>query len=168
MAGRVMMRKILLALWLLLLLTFIEAKSQPAGNFSFPFIQNYSKLLYQAGNQNWSITEGPNGVMYYGNSEGLLAFDGNYWQLYKMPNKIIVRAVAADKKRNRIYAGGFGEFGYWAYNHSGRFVYTSLTSLIPKNNALKDEVWKIYVEENRVIFQSFSAIYIYEQGKIHV
>ncbi|MFC6997199.1 triple tyrosine motif-containing protein [Rufibacter roseus] len=144
------------------------AWSQVAQDFSFPFVQNYSKLVHQAGNQNWSITEGPNKVMYYGNSDGLLAFDGHFWQLYKMPNKVIVRAVASDKKQNRVYAGGFGEFGYWGYNNQGRFVYHSLIPLVPKNQELKDEIWKIYVEDDRVIFQSFSAIYIYEQGKVQV
>ncbi|MBC3539208.1 triple tyrosine motif-containing protein [Rufibacter sediminis] len=134
---------------------------------SFPFVQNYSKLLYQAGNQNWSISQGKDRVMYYGNSEGLLAYDGQSWQTYPMPNKVIVRAVAADQT-GRVYAGGFGELGYWQHNEQGKFVYHSLTALVPQKNVLKDEIWKIHVEENRVLFQSFSAIYIYEQGKIKV
>src|SRR5690606_26550314 len=78
-----------------------------------PYIQNYPKSVYQSGNQNWSVSMDENHIMYFGNSEGLLAFDGRYWQLYQMPNRIIVRAVAADGK-GKVYAGGFGEFGYWA------------------------------------------------------
>ncbi len=74
-----------------------------------------------------------------------------------MPNHLIVRAVAADGK-GRIYTGGFGELGYWAYNSSGRFVYTSLTRLIPPKYALKDEIWKIYTDGPRVIFQSFASV----------
>ncbi|WP_181305793.1 triple tyrosine motif-containing protein [Rufibacter sp. XAAS-G3-1] len=144
------------------------SKAQPSKDLSFPLIQNYPKSLYQAGNQNWSVAQGRDRVMYLGNSEGLLAYDGQAWQLYRMPNKVIVRAVAADPKTNRVYAGGFGELGYWAYNRQGRFVYTSLAHLIPAENALKGEIWKIYVEPGRVIFQSFSAIYIYQQGKMQV
>ncbi|WP_066831775.1 ligand-binding sensor domain-containing protein [Rufibacter ruber] len=145
-----------------------QALAQPSNDFHFPFVQNYPKLNYQAGNQNWAITKGHNNVMYFGNSDGLLAFDGQYWQLNRMPNKVIVRAVAADTAANRIYAGGFGELGYWHYNHQGKFVYQTLTHLLPKASPLKDEIWKIYVEPDRVIFQSFSAIYIYAQGKITV
>jgi DNA-binding CsgD family transcriptional regulator len=156
--------------WAIMLCTvsWTGARAQATQNFSFPFVQNYSKLVYQSGNQNWSIAEGRSRVKYFGNSEGLLAFDGNHWQLYQMPNKIIVRAVATDKTQEKVYAGGFGEFGYWAYNDKGRFGYTSLIGLIPKQFALKDEIWKIYVEKDRVLFQSFSAIYIYENGKIQV
>ncbi|WP_197464090.1 triple tyrosine motif-containing protein [Rufibacter sp. DG15C] len=145
-----------------------SAQAESTQNFSFPFVQNYSKLLYQSGNQNWSITEGRNRVKYFGNSEGLLAFDGNHWQLYRMPNKVIVRAVAANASEDKVYAGGFGEFGYWHYNDKGRFVYRSLINLIPKEHGLKDEIWKIHVEKDRVLFQSFSGIYIYEKGKIQV
>ncbi|POY37898.1 transcriptional regulator [Solitalea longa] len=131
-----------------------------------PFVENYSKLTYQAGNQNWSVAKGKNGVMYYGNSEGLLSFDGRYWQLFKMPNNVIVRSVATDQ--NKVYTGGFGEFGYWTYNAEGKFGYTSLISLIPKNNPLNGEVWKIYVDADKVIFQSFDCIYIYQKGRITV
>ena len=130
-----------------------------------PYVQNYSKSIYQAGNQNWSVSKDKNGVMYFGNSQGLLVFDGRYWQLYRMPNRLIVRAVASDEK-GRVYVGGFGEFGYWEHNAKGRFVYQSLTQLIPKNYSLNDEVWKIYVDGDRVIFQSFSSIFIYQNGKI--
>ncbi|MCC9137890.1 triple tyrosine motif-containing protein [Pontibacter silvestris] len=146
------------------------ALASEAGNYQklgFPFVQNYSKHTYQAANQNWSVTQDNNGVMYWGNSEGLLVYDGHYWQLHKMPHNIIVRAVAADSG-GKVYAGGFGEFGYWKYNQQGTFSYKSLVSLIPEGYELKDEIWKIYVDRGRVIFQSFSAIYIYEQGKVRV
>lgn len=130
-----------------------------------PYVQNYTKTTYHSGNQNWCITKDQNGIMYYGNSEGLLSFDGHYWQQYKMPNHLIVRSVASDEK-GRVYAGAFGEFGYWAYNTDGRFVYTSLIKLLPKNFILKDEIWKIFVDGDRVIFQSFGAIFILEKGKV--
>ena len=130
-----------------------------------PYIQNYPKSVYQSGNQNWSVSMDENHIMYFGNSEGLLAFDGRYWQLYQMPNRIIVRAVAADGK-GKVYAGGFGEFGYWAHNKEGKFTYTSLIKLIPEGYPLIDEIWKIYVDGDRVIFQSFSSIYIYQNGRI--
>ncbi|WP_069659280.1 ligand-binding sensor domain-containing protein [Arcticibacter eurypsychrophilus] len=132
-----------------------------------PYVQNYTKAQYLYGNQNWSVTKDQNGIMYYGNSEGLLSFDGRYWQQYRMPNHLIVRSVAADGK-DRIYAGAFGEFGYWSYNKSGKLVYNSLTPLVPSKSIPKDEIWKIYVDGQRVIFQSFASIFIYEKGKISV
>lgn len=146
---------------------FLKASSADIQRIGVPYVQNYTKGLYGAGNQNWSIVKDQDGVMYFGNAEGLLTYDGNNWQLYRMPNQIIVRSVASDE-HGKIYAGGFGEFGYWDYNQDGLFVYHSLSKLLPEKEMVKDEIWKIYVDGNRIIFQSFTAIYIYEKGKINV
>ena len=118
-------------------------------------------------NQNWSITRDERGIMYFGNAEGLLAFDGKYWQTFRMPNGLIVRSVAADNK-GKIYAGGFGEFGYWQNNKQGFLKYNSLIDLVPKVYRPNEEIWKIYVDGDRVIFHSFGTIYIYSHGKISV
>lgn len=133
-----------------------------------PYVQNYTKAIYQSGNQNWSVTRDEHGIMYFGNSGGLLTFDGRYWQSYSMPNGLIVRSVASDGK-GKIYAGGFGEFGYWQNDNEGVLKYHSLTSLIPKKyQPLNEEIWKIYIDDNQIVFQSFGTIYIYASGKISV
>lgn len=155
---------------LLFLLAFFAwhffALAADIKSIGVPYVQNYTKAQYQSGNQNWSITRDEHGVMYFGN-EGLLSYDGKYWQLNRMPNGLIVRSVAADG-RGRVYSGGFGEFGYWE-NKRGFLKYHSLTNLIPaKYQPVKEEIWKIYVERDRVIFQSFGAIYIYSKGRINV
>ncbi|CAM3643567.1 triple tyrosine motif-containing protein [Mucilaginibacter galii] len=154
-------------LYLLALITFYGSfllQASEIKSLGVPYIQNYPKSTYGSGNQNWSVTQDKNGIMYYGNAEGLLVYDGRYWQQYTMPHRQIVRSVAADNN-GRIYTGSFGEFGYWAYQNN-KLKFTSLTSLIPAKYALTDEIWKIYIDGNRVIFQSFSTIYIYQNGKI--
>lgn len=135
--------------------------------FGIPYVQNYPKSLYHSGNQNWAITKDEKGIMYFGNAEGLLSFDGRYWQLHEMPNRLIVRSVAADGN-GRIFSGGFGEIGYWSSSHGRKLSYHSLNHLIPARYIPKDEIWKIYIDGKRVIFQSFSSIYIYEDGQISV
>jgi ligand-binding sensor domain-containing protein len=154
----------------LLLLLFIAPLFAGAANIKsigVPYVQNYPKSQYQAGNQNWAETKDANGMMYFANSEGLLSFDGRNWQLYRMPNGLIVRAVAADG-HGKIYTGAFGEIGYWANDKNGIFKYTSLVKLIPAKYKLTEEIWKIYVNNDQVIFQSFGAIYTYKNGKVSV
>lgn len=152
----------------LLLLSFftINASAAEIKSIGVPYIENYPKATYSSGNQNWSIAKDKNGVMYFGNAEGLLTFDGRYWQKYQMPNRQIVRAVATDNK-GKIYTGSFGEFGYWAVKNN-KLSYHSLTNLLPKGIKIDDEVWKIYVDPDRIIFQSFSKILIYKNNKIEV
>ncbi|RZL45362.1 MAG: transcriptional regulator, partial [Pedobacter sp.] len=83
-----------------------------------------------------------------------------------MPNRQIVRSVATSTN-GLIYTGSFGEFGYWSYQDK-HLTYKSLIKLIPKPYKITDEVWKIYVIGKKVIFQTFSTIYIHENGKIDV
>ena len=131
-----------------------------------PYVQNYTKAIYQSGNQNWSVTRDEHGIMYFGNSGGLLTFDGRYWQSYAMPNGLIVRSVASDGK-GKIYAGGFGEFGYWQNNQQGQLQYHSLVSLIPRQyQPMNEEIWKIYIDDKQIIFQSFGSIFIYTGGRV--
>lgn len=155
--------------WLLsalLVLIYASGFSQVIKSIGVPYVQNYPKSVYLSGNQNWSVTKDKKGIMYFGNTQGLLTYDGKYWQQYTMPNRQIVRSVAADAS-GVIYSGSFGEFGYWA-EKKGKLTYTSLTKLIPKPYTLTDEIWKIYVDGQRVIFQSFSTIYIYQNKTIKV
>lgn len=149
------------------LLSVEVASGADIKSVGVPYVQNFTKSQYQSGNQNWSVTRDEHGVMYFGNSEGLLSFDGKYWSLNRMPNGLIVRSVAADGK-GKIYAGGFGEFGYWE-NRKGFLKYHSLIHLVPKQyQPVKEETWKIYVDADRVIFQSFGSIYIYSKGRVSV
>lgn len=143
----------------------VSTSAEDIKSIGVPYIQNYPKSVYLSGNQNWSIAKGKNGVMYFGNTQGLLTYDGKYWQQYEMPNRQIVRSVATGD--NGIYTGSFGEFGYWKIDNK-RLKYTSLINLIPKEYKMTDEIWKIYVDGKRIIFQSFSSIYVYNENKISV
>ncbi len=46
-----------------------------------PFIHNYTSKEYKAHVQNWSIAQDSRGVMYIGNGDGILEFDGTSWRL---------------------------------------------------------------------------------------
>ncbi|WP_316800090.1 triple tyrosine motif-containing protein [Pedobacter frigidisoli] len=160
-----MLKYLYYPLFLLAALSF-RLHASDIKSIGVPYIENYPKSVYASGNQNWSIAKDQNGVMYFGNAEGLLTFDGRYWQKYKMPNRQIVRAVATDHK-GKIYTGSFGEFGYWSLKNN-RLSYSSLTKLLPKGITVTDEIWKIYTDQDRVIFQSFSRIFIYKNNRIEV
>jgi len=155
--------------YLFLCLTFIfsslsYANASDIPRIGVPYVQNFHKSLYAAGNQNWSIAKDKKGIMYFGNSAGLLSYDGKYWAKHELPNKQIVRAVAIDEN-GLIYTGGFGEFGYWSHKDR-KLSYTSLVKLLPKSAKLTGEVWKIYAVGKKIYFQTFSHIFIYEHKKI--
>ena len=72
---------------LAILITFIgkgEVLSQ--SQIGIPFIQNYSPKVYKQDPQNWSIGQDKRGIMYFGNSNGLLEYDGINWRLLTVRN----------------------------------------------------------------------------------
>lgn len=133
-----------------------------------PSVQQYHKTAYKAGNQNWSISVGEDGIIYCGNTDGLLTFDGAYWKLYPLKNKSAVRSVKADQS-GKIYVGGHAEFGYWQRKPYGHMVYTSISNLLKDKTLLtNDEIWKIIVHDGTVYFHSFSKTYAYRNNEIRI
>ncbi|HUB59303.1 MAG TPA: triple tyrosine motif-containing protein [Puia sp.] len=128
------------------------------NTIGIPDITNYPRDAYNAGTQNRGIVQDRNGVMYFANYEGLLSFDGNYWKTYPLPNKTIVRSIAMGKD-NRIYAGGQGEFGYFAPDRNGRLVFTSLKSLIPEKNYSFSDIWFVVPYGNDIFFMCREMIF---------
>ena len=51
---------------------------QTIQNIGVPYVENFPKNIYNAGNQNWAIVKDKNGIIYFGNSEGLLSYDGSF------------------------------------------------------------------------------------------
>ncbi len=150
--------------FLFLLLPVFHATGQIAGK---SFVISFSKENYHAGNQNWSVDTGRNGIVYIGNNRGLLRFDGANWDIFHMPDDMVVRSVAAGPD-NRVYVGAFEEFGYFSPNKSGSMDYTSLSSLPENESFHNDEIWRILIHRGNVYFQSFSHIYIYDGEKVKV
>jgi DNA-binding CsgD family transcriptional regulator len=152
-----------LILWLTSVLTFeIHASSLFYG---IPGIRNYSRSDYSGGIQNWSFTESENGLLYFANNRGMLEYNGNKWTLYQSI-KAVNRVVCADG--NRIYVGAFNEFGYYEENERGTLHYHSLTYLIKGKIGDFDEIWRIHKTNFGIVFQSFRAIFIYQNGEIEI
>lgn len=130
-----------------------------------PRVINFTKEEYKAYNQNWAICQSTDGNIFTANSRGLLVFNGSKWRNFPLPNQQIIRSIAIGKN-GQIFTGAFSEFGYWEQTNEGNFVYHSLTHLIQDNIIKKEEIWHILPLADAVIFQSFSAIYLYDYKEI--
>lgn len=131
-----------------------------------PLINNFTRTTYKASTQNWDITQNTLGFVYFANNDGLLEFDGQHWKVYSVPNKSIVRSIRAIG--DTIFVGAFEEFGFFSPNASGKLVYTSLVTLVPKEFRSFDEIWKIHTTDQGMIFQSFKYLFIYDGSSVKV
>lgn len=135
------------------------------GNGEMPRIVSFDESHYHGRSQTWDITQAPDGMMYFANSSGLLAFDGVEWQTHLLPEKQIVRSVACDQN-GWIFTGAYGEFGYWKRNPGGFLAYTSLSAPFKNDHAGKEEIWHIVTGKGWVLFQSFSTIFLYDYQSV--
>lgn len=126
-----------------------------------PIVKQFTKSDYIAANQNWSVVQGKDGMMYFGNNNGLLQFDGNRWKLYKLPQDKTVRSLMVDDD-GRIYAGSFQEFGYFEKNDAGTPVYHSLSALVKDFKFQNDEIWSIAKLNGKIYFQFFASYFVYD------
>jgi AraC family chitin signaling transcriptional activator len=124
-----------------------------------PPIQVFTPQDYGAEDQNWSITQSQNDFIYVANNKGLLEYNGASWKLYNSPNDGILRSVHVVK--DKIYSGGYMDFGFWVKNEFGRLLYTSLANDIDLKVKEDEDFWGIIDIEGYVLFQSLESIYIY-------
>ena len=130
-----------------------------------PEIRNFKRADYKGGTQNWAIDQDKNGNLYFANNTGLFQFDGSTWSKYSLPNLSEIRVVLVDDS-DKIYVGGYDEFGYFKADEKGKLRYNSLSSLVHKSNRKQtDFIWKIHVHNQEIVFQSFERIFIFD-GKI--
>ena len=150
----------------------------PALAQETPPLINYPAALYKAHNQNWDICQSADGLIYSANSDGLLEHDGASWKLYPLPDGQIVRTVLYDEQstepvggkvlnrttrpEQRIYVGGFSEFGYWKKEADGQLKYYSLSKKAGFASLRTEEIWHILKTPKYIYFQSFSNIYRYD------
>ena len=140
---------------------FLIGKAQ--AQIGIPEIKNFSSVDYKGGTQNWDIGQDKNRVMYFANNEGLITYNGKYWNIFPLPNKTVVRSFKIDED-GKIYVGGQDEIGYFFPGANGVLKYHSLKSLLPKNERQLEDVWNIVILRNEIYFRTNSKILLLKNG----
>lgn len=133
-----------------------------------PFITNYNPKSYKAASENWDVLQDSKGMMFFANHFGILQFDGVRWSIVTQPdNKSMVRSLAIDKK-DKMYVGAQGDFGYVVQLSNGQYKYTSLVHLLPASARNFGDVLHTVIRHDEVIFFAIEGIFIYKNNKIKV
>jgi len=113
---------------------------------------------YRASSFNYIAKEDDDGVLYIGNENGLLEFDGTHWQLHQKPNftPVINLIIVEDK----IYVVGGGDVGFFQRSMKGKMEYHSLNSKLDKEEM--PFVWFIEEQKGDVIFSTIEGIIKWE------
>lgn len=139
-----------------------QGQITPALEIGTPFTQNFTPEDYQASSQNWDFVQDSLGLIYIANGRGLLIYNGESFDLLKMPQGQSVRSVAIDG-RNRIYCGGGGYFGYLTYDRQGKVNFVNLADSISIAGSFSN-VEDIYATPKGIYFRSPEKLILWKKG----
>ena len=125
------------------------------GRAAIPPIRNFGREVTGGGAQNWSITQGDGGVMYFANNGGLLEFDSRKWTLHRMDGGTSARSIFFDAARATLYCGGSGEL-YACSIAEGQPL---LRPLFKDQGVSAAEIWDILSLGHQLYVQDDNAIY---------
>lgn len=120
---------------------------------------------YGARGQNRAMAESSQGVLYFGNLEGLLEYDGARWNRAPLPNDSAIFSLAVARD-GRIAAAGIDEFGLFSHDPTGRLVYTSLSKLLPEAARAFDAVRAIHTTADGLAFRSHAHLFLWNGREI--
>lgn len=159
-------RTLLCCLFLLfsLFVNSVYSQIKPTG---IPFIRNYERDEYEGGRQTWDVAQSAQNLIYFANNAGVLEFDGTHWNTYQVSNRSVVRSVELDED-GRIYVGAYNEFGYFETQENGQKEYHSISAELPEDFKDFGDIWKIFITEDGIIFQSFTTVFFYNDGEVKI
>lgn len=156
-ATRITLRHFLVCLlWILFAATgrsIAQSSEQFTKELGLPFIQNFSPKEYDAHSQNWAILQDERGLMYFGNTSGILVYDGVSWQEIHTSKGSVVYCLTMDQQ-GRIYGGGRGDFGYLAADSVGQLQFVSLMESLPPAYRDFSVIRQVYTTSQGVFFVS--------------
>jgi diguanylate cyclase (GGDEF)-like protein len=160
-------RKFLSIIFMLTAFAALQAGSETVKELGSPFIRNYTPDEYVGHAQNWAVAQDQRGITYFGNTNGLLEFDGRNWNLIQLPNNLAVRSLAIDGQ-GRVYIGSMGEFGFLAGDTQGKTVYVSLLHKLKKDDQTFNDVWKTFAASHGVYFLTLKKVFRLLNDRIEV
>jgi serine phosphatase RsbU (regulator of sigma subunit) len=134
--------------------------------FSVLFFSFWSSLSAQSGapllshykesrdieNQSWAICQDASNVMMFANRRGILTFDGEDWNVIKMP--AVPYSLKFNPRNKIVYAGCNNNYGYLQKDEKGIYKYFSLSG----DSAGVGLITRIIFTDSTVFYYSESSI----------
>jgi len=129
---------------------------QVAGS---PNIIHYNRDDFDSDPQFWAVAEDKKGILYFGNNDGAVIFDGEQWHKVSLPNNSSIRSLVADSLGN-MYAGGFDEFGLIKQDDLGQYYFESLLDSLKFSDPSISNLWQVHNVKGFIVFRSFSQLIV--------
>jgi diguanylate cyclase (GGDEF)-like protein len=147
-------------LLLLFLLALLPLTGIAETLHGMPLLRRYLPEDYNATPQHWAIATDKEGRLFVGNSEGVLRYDGEKWDLIELPGKQLGRAVVTGED-SRIYVGSYDTFGWLQTNDDGETVFQELLTAAGLKGKDRNvgSVWQIITTHEGVYFRGETELH---------
>ena len=146
-------------LFFILTLSYIaQAQFSEIGK---PFIENFSPKNYKHENQNFSITQDTNGVVYFGNLDGVMQFDGQSWRIMEFKGKPYLTTTDTGE----IFVGGYQTFGQLVNTAAFKMEYKPLSNKLWDLGYEFDHVNRILKFKNYVVVLASPHVFVIAPDK---
>ncbi len=118
-------------------------------------MQRYTAKDFHANPQHFSITTDKAGRLFVGNTEGVLKFDGNSWELIELPGKQIARDLVRGQD-DKIYVASYDTFGELVKDKDGKIHYQELLTLsgLTGKQQRIGIVWEVVSTQQGIYFRA--------------
>lgn len=150
----------------LFIVIFATVLSTPvfSENVGSPYIQQIVLNNYGFKNDNHKIIKDKNGLIYITNTNGLLQYDGSFWEIVKVPG---IPYMDIDSN-GIVYVGGNNDFGKIAPDKTGKPVFISLNDSSKYNLGNFGQIKQVYTRNNIVYFCTKDLLFKWTGNHIEV
>jgi len=153
---------------LFLLLLFLLLLPATVKSQGIPLIKNIAPEEYESNRQNWAFAQDSSGIIFIGNSSGLLIYDGVEWDnayLFKSVGIIRNLHLSAD---NKVYYSGFNDFGYISKDSLGNAELFSLHDAHGLDTLNYGNIWRMAELNGSVYYQTPDYLFKYNHASGNV
>jgi signal transduction histidine kinase/ligand-binding sensor domain-containing protein len=164
---------VLIALWQACGSVLAPASAQTAAprtvptERGLPIIENLSTSAVGADARNWSIVRDPKGLLYVGNTDGILEYDGVVWRVLYSRNGTPAYALAQSAD-GTLYFGLYGAFGRLVTDEVGNTRMDLLSDRLPEHQRDFTSVYAVHAIGGVVWFRSTEGLYRWDGSNISV
>ena len=133
-----------------------------------PFLQNFALRDYHAHNQNWAAVQDAQGILYFGNKNVVLEYDGVSWRKNLVSRTTYVRGLAIEPRTGRMFVGGVDELGYFETNQGGEKKFVSLLDQLPVEARDFRDLRRVFVLGGEVFFVADQQVMRWRDGAFKI
>ena len=124
-----------------------------------PEVISYNNEQYGGAQQNWMFAQDCFDHLFVANTAGVLIYNGYSWRNISILDGKRPRAVFRGNDC-KIYVGGFEFFGYISMEDESHPSFVPMD--VPDLPNSREEIWNIFGDANKIVFQSFAEVFIYD------